>query len=579
MLLVLCIFFLSCLYYYPFISDDSLISLRYAKRFIEGKGLTWNDGSPVEGYSNLLWILGVSALGKLGFDLMIATRILGILCSLGILGVILFYFKSQGSKIQYIYYAMLLFVTTPCVAVWAVGGLEQPLYIFFITLMIIEVSVIINKKNFERIYLLSLWLGLLALTRPDGYLFTILTSVFLLVFNFRDRKLFLKIVFSVILIPSLFLLGQLVFRYNYYGELVPNTALVKVKITLHHILRGGYYNFKAFLGTLLLSALGFLCLYYLVFKKKNLFGLYLLLCTMAWMSYITLIGGDIFPAFRHYYVVLIFLVFSIITGLEHSNKIDFSITKTRVFFFILLISSVCIQVFIPANQYAKDERWEFDGMHLGNRLKNIFPNNTLIAVTAAGCIPYFSELPTVDMLGLNDYFLARNPPSNFGNGALAHELGDANYVMRRNPDLIIFGTGSELNFNIGDQLKENMIFKTNYIKVLAKDNVNQYIMFINKYGKNAGIKLKDNQLTIPGYLFENKRDAVILLKGNSIYKEFKSGETYSIEIDNKEISYTKFKDIFSENSLIKTKIIYHEKSTEIHMIAKKDTLIENLLFR
>ena len=44
-------------YYYPFISDDSLISLRYAQRLVEGKGLTWTAGHPVEGYSNLLWVL------------------------------------------------------------------------------------------------------------------------------------------------------------------------------------------------------------------------------------------------------------------------------------------------------------------------------------------------------------------------------------------------------------------------------------------------------------------------------------------------------------------------------------------
>lgn len=579
-LFITCIFFLSCLYYYPFISDDSLISLRYAQRFIDGKGLTWNDeGPPVEGYSNLLWILGVSALGKLGLNLIVAARILGIACSLGIFGIILFHFKNQAVRKQYLFFAMLLFVTTPSFAVWALGGLEQPLYILLITLVVVEVSIIINRKSFQRIFLLSLWLGLLALTRPDGFLFTILTSGFLLITNFRNKRLSFLILFFVVFIPSLFLLGQLIFRYNYYGELVPNTALVKVKITLHHILRGGFYNFKAFFGTLLFSTLGIICLYHLVFKQKNLFGIYLLLCTATWVLYITVIGGDIFPAFRHYYVVLIFLVFSIIVGLEYFNQIDFSKTKTWNFLLILLIINVIVQIFIPANQYAKDERWEFEGIHLGNRLRKIFPENTLIAVTAAGCIPYSSELPSVDMLGLNDYFLARNPPSNFGSGALAHELGDAKYVMRRNPDLIIFSIGSELNFNIGDQLKENKTFRANYIKVLAKEDNREYILFINKYGKNAGIKLHNNQLKIPGYLFKNKTDKISMLKETAIYKKFKKGEIYSVEIDNKKIHEIKFKNLFSENSSIKSKIDYHEKSTNIFVIAKKDTLIENLLFR
>ena len=40
-------FGLLCLHtrrYLPFIADDALISLRYAKRFAQGLGLTWNDG-------------------------------------------------------------------------------------------------------------------------------------------------------------------------------------------------------------------------------------------------------------------------------------------------------------------------------------------------------------------------------------------------------------------------------------------------------------------------------------------------------------------------------------------------------
>ena len=73
------ILILNASYYFPFISDDSLISLRYASRLLEGDGLTWTDGRPVEGYSNLLWVLLVAFIGMFGVDLIDATRILGIL--------------------------------------------------------------------------------------------------------------------------------------------------------------------------------------------------------------------------------------------------------------------------------------------------------------------------------------------------------------------------------------------------------------------------------------------------------------------------------------------------------------------
>ncbi len=35
--------------YLPLVYDDSLISLRYAKRLLQGHGLTWTDGEVVEG--------------------------------------------------------------------------------------------------------------------------------------------------------------------------------------------------------------------------------------------------------------------------------------------------------------------------------------------------------------------------------------------------------------------------------------------------------------------------------------------------------------------------------------------------
>lgn len=570
------LFSFGCFYYYPFFSDDSLISLRYAQRFIEGKGLTWNDGHPVEGYSNLLWVLGVSILGKLGMDLILAARILGVACSFGILGSILYYFRNKNIQKEYVFLGVALLATTPCFAVWAIGGLEQPLYVFLLTLILIEVSKIINDHNFKSIYQLSLWLGLLALTRPDGFLFTILTSGFLLVIFRKKKDQVIKIGLATAVIPSLFLLGQLAFRYQFYGELVPNTALVKVKVTIHHILRGGFYNFKAFFGTLLLSGLGLISLYGLL-KSKNLFGYYLFLLTTAWVGYVTLVGGDIFPAFRHYYVVIILFVFSIIFGLHYFKKVNLKSKKISWSFVFILITNGFVQSIIPDNQHAIDERWEFRGMKLGETLKKTFPNQTLVAVTAAGCIPYSSELPIVDMLGLNDYYIPRHPPKNFGNGSLAHELGDANYVMNRNPDLIIFHIGSELNFNIGDQLKTNKVFNTNYIKVKTKEKDQEYQLFFNKYGKNTGIKNNGNQLIIPGYLFQASSDNMSVFSDKKLMKMMNKGISYHLSVDNLPSGNWKIAGSEEKNAEFNTDIQRKNAQLIIQIIPKNNMFLESIV--
>ncbi|HTB33231.1 MAG TPA: hypothetical protein VK842_00055, partial [bacterium] len=48
------------------VEDDALVSMRYALRLVQGKGLTWTDGPPVEGYSNFLWTLGMALVHALG---------------------------------------------------------------------------------------------------------------------------------------------------------------------------------------------------------------------------------------------------------------------------------------------------------------------------------------------------------------------------------------------------------------------------------------------------------------------------------------------------------------------------------
>ena len=49
-------------------TDDAFISFRYAENLSEGKGLVFNEGERVEGYSNFLWTLWIAAGLSLGFE-------------------------------------------------------------------------------------------------------------------------------------------------------------------------------------------------------------------------------------------------------------------------------------------------------------------------------------------------------------------------------------------------------------------------------------------------------------------------------------------------------------------------------
>jgi tetratricopeptide (TPR) repeat protein len=61
-----------------FTQDDAYISYRYVKNFLNGHGLVFNPGERVEGYTNFLWIILLSLFAKLGLDMIIASKILGV---------------------------------------------------------------------------------------------------------------------------------------------------------------------------------------------------------------------------------------------------------------------------------------------------------------------------------------------------------------------------------------------------------------------------------------------------------------------------------------------------------------------
>jgi len=78
------------------IAEDSFIGFRFAKNIAEGKGLLWNIGeSPVEGYTNFLWIIICSFAILTGINLIAFVQIIGIVFSIIILIYIFYFFPSR----------------------------------------------------------------------------------------------------------------------------------------------------------------------------------------------------------------------------------------------------------------------------------------------------------------------------------------------------------------------------------------------------------------------------------------------------------------------------------------------------
>lgn len=589
-LFVLCtiILILNASYYFPFISDDSLISLRYASRLLEGDGLTWTDGKPVEGYSNLLWIFLVAFFGILGVDLIDAARILGILGMLTIMSSVLYWYTIKN-HLRVIWFPLtiaLLFLSLGApIAVWAIGGLETPLHGALIAISIPLMYSIIESEDTKKTLFLSFILALLCITRLDGPIFTIAnTACFFILGWFCRRKRLVSNSLLILLFPVLFYVGQIVFRLYYYGELIPNTALVKITPSLYHFLNGSMYLVSGLMALFPFSILAIGALIVMIFlPETRAKSIYLLTILAMWSAYIIFIGGDIFPAHRHFIPLIVVFAFALVEG---ANIVVNRIIKlpSHIYFSILIFLGLIL--FIPyihiqftnvQNQRAIRERWEWDGKEIGLLLKNAFSaKSPRLAVTAAGCLPYWSELPALDMLGLNDYYLPRNPPENIGSGLLGHELGDGKYVLSRKPDIIIFHVGSKPVFRSGKELEKMPEFHKLYspVNVMYHPEKRPAIIYFSKYSDKIGILKQPGIITIPGFLFVGENIIVYPNKTNRLIAQMKNGQSASVIFDLEPLHGFSVDVKTSEPDKIRTELKWNGNSVSIELVSENTNPVE-----
>ncbi|HEY6951263.1 MAG TPA: hypothetical protein VI758_02580 [Bacteroidota bacterium] len=546
--LVIC---LHAVHYFPYISDDALISLRYVDRFLDGKGLTWTDGRPVEGYSNLLWILLIAAPGAIGVDLIDAARLLGIAgMSLVVYTLLHRYLGGSQSRrhLLPLGIGLFFFCTAAPVAVWAIAGLEQSLLAALIALSIPLTIQVMESDHPDTgtILRLSIVLGLICLTRPDGPLFTVAAFLSVYVGRYLAGKSAWSLSHAFVLgsFPFLFYGGQLMFRVFYYGEFLPNTALVKISPGSSHFESGWLYVLHGFLALVPFSIVALVFLVAALFSpSRRSAGISLLMIAALWTPYVVFIGGDIFPAHRHIIPLIVVFTFAVIEGTDWIlSEIRDQMRLVQKFLLGVSVAVFCgwfisIQFKDPDNKNAVTERWEWDGKVVGLLLKGAFSKQQpLIAVTAAGCLPYWSELPALDMLGLNDYYLPRHPPQDFGKRSLGHELGNGAYVLQRQPDIVIFHTGF-LNddFRSGFEMQQTTEFRRLYTPVNVKGtNPYEYraTLWVRKYSPRIGIQHSASEIRIPGFLLNrNPRTIAYAGKNGRLVVPVCSSGPASVEID------------------------------------------------
>jgi arabinofuranosyltransferase len=410
--------------YLRFVCDDAFISFRYAKNLTHGHGLVYNMGEKVEGYTNFLWTLLLSLFMMIGWDVVIVSQLLGVLFSLATIFMLLRlnrWFHPEQNLFNYL--GPLFLACCGAFAAWSTGGLETSFYTFWVFLSsFLFLSGTTKPKNLA---FSGITFALVCMTRLDGLIFAGVTFLFLFYLSIINRKI--KVA-SFLLWTISFLAPFLVYffwRWSYYGRFLPNTFYVKMGGEAFYG-QGLIYLFdfvKRF--RIWLSVIPLLFLGKVIKSNVNLkIGtLYFTTLILVYSLYVVYVGGDFMDMFRFLVPILPFFFFLIQEGfrgmyyyiLSLSEAREPSKIKRRTLLLAPEILLIVLSLFFLAYPSKESNQlWYRQGIDsigllrehariwskVGLMFKNIAKPGESLATTAAGAIPYYSELYTIDQLGL-----------------------------------------------------------------------------------------------------------------------------------------------------------------------------------
>lgn len=427
-----------------FIQDDAFIAFRYADHLVQGWGPVWNPGERVEGYTDFLWVmlLGIGSALRLepvayaqGLGLALFAATLWFTCRLARLAL---------ASLPLAWLTIVLLGTNYTFSSYATGGMETQLQTCFWVAAFYLVCATAAKGIWTaaRLTGVSLLLAGALLTRLDSALVAglLLAATFYLA---RRAGLPARRWGLLLLLPLTVIVGGwLAWKLWFYGTILPNTYYVKVAAGAS-FRQGWIYLYE------------FFCSYWLWPFALSLLFLWrrpaveaapaLVLpagAIVLWLLYVVRVGGDFMefrffvPILPFFFILLVWLIFRRLSlwrplalGLC-AVILAGSLWHARTFETRSGIESIASLDSVGGGA----RNWVKAGQALGQAFADT--EGPLIAVTAGGAIPYYSRLPTVDMLGLNDAWVAQN-------GAFAidrpghYRISPYSYLLERGVNLVI----------------------------------------------------------------------------------------------------------------------------------------------
>ncbi len=456
---------------YNHCGEDSYITFRYVENFVSGQGLVYNPGERVEGYSNFLW-LGLNIINVSKFLAAGANSLTIIIGTIFLVSLLKSRFSIEELKklplFIFLFPALLIFFH-PMLHYNSDRGLETCFY----AMLLLLGTWLLSE---ERLLIASLVFSAVALTRPEGFLYMGIATLFLLGLRLKNQQIKIKnvgannertrsreqlnnfvltdeiITFLKFLLPFVVIFGSyLIWRHSYYGYWLPNTVYAKVNKW------NFYYNPSLGLLWQFVKSWSFLPVIsvagtvFLIIKAGDFFWRWRLLSILGMaggvLLYTLAIGYVLTDSFRHYTPAVppLIVLLSVFVAYFFTSVRASLALRLRLPFVILLLgmnfytsdnldmprSRLHCRTLEFLTRWDFGERWRWYlapsvwlGAEAGRWLNQNIPPAALLAADQMGQLGYYSRRRIIDLLGLMDT-------------EIAHRGYSTALLLRRNPDYVV----------------------------------------------------------------------------------------------------------------------------------------------
>jgi hypothetical protein len=411
------------------VTEDALVTFRYAQNIADGNGPVFNPGERVEGYTNFLWLVLIALpRAAFGADVRTTAVVFGVLAALACVLVSCFLVNrivaaatpdGAGPRPAIGVAAAVLTASAGGLAVYGASGSEVPLFV----LLTLAVGYALAAR---RPVVAGVLVAFAVMTSPEGLVVAVLAGLWLAGAALKRKHTWWAPV-GYLLGALVFLIPRLAWRATFYQHFLPAPLAAKLGAPLGSQVTAGWPYLSGFAlahqGFLLLALLAAVAL---LLRRTDAVDaralIWLLFATAAGLAAAAVLsGGDPGPSWRllapvpPLFAVAAAATYGVLTAdvVAKPSPRPKPVTPRLVPVAACGLAGIAVLVSVFSPEMLDRVRdWRAHGVELaeiGGWLGDYLPPGSVVSAAAPGALAaHGSQLLIVDVFGRTDDHIARD---------------------------------------------------------------------------------------------------------------------------------------------------------------------------